>query len=302
MKAGSIFLLPIFKKTFKLFTNHNPLILSAATAFFTTFALSPIIIIHAHILSWLFDSEVMLPRFFSKIAEVAGEKTAKDIKAIVFNFMSLEKSFWVTIAITIFFYFVATTLLSAIRQAIHQIWEIKKKQDKKLLYNIKERAIEVGLVLLIGVLFLLTIGMDNMTIVIKENLNGISPAVGNITVTIFDIVLSIVIVSLWFILVFKILPEAHVAWKVAIVGGLLTGFLFNLGKFLLNKILVHGKLQVIFGHSTSIALLLLFIFYCSFILYYGAAFTFEYAKDVGKPIRPGKLANEYDRKVVEEGK
>jgi len=92
--------------------------------------------------------------------------------------------------------------------------------------------------------------------------------------------------------VFKLLPEAHVPAGVAIAGGTFTGILFTIGEIFLGKFIGHGKMAVIFGVSSTMALLLLFIFYCSFTLYFGAAVTFEYARTIKMPITPGKYGVE----------
>jgi membrane protein len=286
-----------FKKAFKLLSSHNPLILSAATAFFTTFAIAPILIILADLLTLFFRNETILTKLFAKIASTVGQKPAKDIHAIVSNFLSMEKDVWITIAISVFFYFIATTLLGAIRQAIHLLWKLQKKSNQKLMYSIKERLIEIGVILLIGVLFLISVGMDNGVAFLQEHARNIAPVI-----YVLNSILSVIISSAWFVIVFKVLPEAKVTWRMACVGGLLTGLLFNFGKFLLHKILIPDKVAAIFGPSASIAILLLFIFYCSFVLYYGAAFTFEYSKIRNQTIQPGKYAREYKREVVVEGK
>jgi membrane protein len=74
--------------------------------------------------------------------------------------------------------------------------------------------------------------------------------------------------------------------------------LFTAGKFLLGKILVHARIATIFGASASFAVLLLFIFYCSFILYYGAAFTHEYGEIADRHICAGKYADEYEERII----
>jgi len=80
----------ILKKSFKLLTDSNPLLLSSATAFFATFALSPVLIILAHLFNLFFDEKIILPKLFDKLSTAFGEKATGDIKRIVDNFLSLE--------------------------------------------------------------------------------------------------------------------------------------------------------------------------------------------------------------------
>lgn len=258
--------------------------LSAATAFFTTFAISPIIIILMNALSLYFEKENIRPQLFDKIASAFGQQTADDIQSIVDNLRSLESNIWITLLSSVFFIFIATTLLSVVRNAIHKIWNVNQSPERKLRHRIKGRLIGVVMILLMGILFVIALMMDTAIAVFRNYLDELLPGVHVGILRILNIIFSIVVVTVWFTLVFKMLSAAKVRWKVAFAGGLLTGILFSLGKFILGKILIHGKIATIFGASTSIALLLLFIFYSSLILYFGTAFTYEYGKASGKPI------------------
>lgn len=283
----------ILKNALQLLNNSNPLVLSASTAFFTTFGLSPILINLAHLLTLFFDQEIILGKLFTKVATSVGEKAAHDVKRIVENFLSFETNAWVTVPVTIFFYFVGTTLLTNIRQCIHQIWRIKRKAGHSLGYHFKERLIEIGIILLIGILFLISTvfdsGIDSMS------------APSSLLNILLHVILSIVMVSTWITLIFRLMPEAYVQWRVAIAGGLFTGVLINIGRFTLTQLLVTDEFRHLFGPSASMALLLLFIFYCSLTLYFGTSFTYVYAKATNQPIRPGHLADKYQEQIVEEG-
>ena len=288
----------ILKKSFQLIGSSNPLLMSAATAFFTTFALAPILINLSHLLSFFFNEDIILPKLFAKLATAFGKKATHGIERIVENFLSLETSTWVTVALAVFFYFVATTWLSAIRQSIHQLWNIRTKPHQKFKYHLKERLIEIGLILLIGGLFLFTTGIDYGLGYVQNEFNGV---VSQVLVFVLNILFSVLIISTWLTFVYRFMPEAHVPWRVALAGGLCTGVLFVLGRYGITKVLVEGKLGALFGPSSPMAVILLFIFYCSFILYFGASFTYEYASATGHPIRPGKLGEKYKEQVVETG-
>jgi membrane protein len=89
-----------------------------------------------------------------------------------------------------------------------------------------------------------------------------------------------------------------VHWKVAIVGGLHTAVLFSIGKWILGHLLDYSNMVTLFGAFASVLFILLFIFYSSLILYYGAAFTYGYATATEKPIKPRKHSVNYEMKVV----
>lgn len=292
-------LLIVFRDAFIFLRYNDPLILASATAFFATFSLSPIIVLLVNVLSlYYFQSELISHQLFEKLKVMLGNRTASEIEMIVNNFMSFKATWWVTIVGFIFLLFVATTLLGIIRKSIHQIWFIRRKSSVKLKYNVKERLIGIALLMFIGLLFVISQLLDTSLTVFHHYLVKLIGA-NTFLVHAINIIFSILVVTSWFTVLFKILPEARVKWKVALAGGLVTGLLFSLGKYILGLLLVESNLKTIFGASASIALLLLFIFYASMIMYYGAAFTYAFGKVFELPISAGKYADEYEENVIE---
>jgi membrane protein len=141
--------------------------------------------------------------------------------------------------------------------------------------------------------------VDTGLAVSLDYLSSAWPGVAIALIRFLNIVFSIVVVTIWFAIIFKMLPEATVRWEVAFAGGFVTGVFFNIGQFILSKVLIHARLASIFGATTSLAMVLLFIFYCSFILYYGAAFTHEYAIVTDQRIVTSKYSNLYEEKLIE---
>jgi membrane protein len=281
-------LLNVLKEAYKLLKSNDPLLLFSSTAFFTTFALPPILIILTDILKLFFREVTVRTKLFKTIEGILGHGAASDIQTIVDNFEAQERNTILTILISLFFYFVATTLLNSIKQAIHQLWKIARNQDKVLPYSLKERSIGIGMMFIAAILVALSFLTD-------DALRGFD--MNSLTVIVLQRLISILIVSLWFSLVFKLIPEARVPIGVAIAGGTFTGILFTTGEIFLGKFLGHGNMAVIFGVSSTMALLLLFIFYCSFTLYFGAAVTFEYARAIKAPITPGKYGVELKENI-----
>jgi membrane protein len=113
---------------------------------------------------------------------------------------------------------------------------------------------------------------------------------------------GIVVVATWFTVLFRFLADARPSWKEAIAGGVLTSVLFNIGKLILQFLLVNSNISSLYGASGSVVLVLLFVFYSSFILYYGASFIFCYSEKAGLSIQPAGKAFAYKiEEVVPEG-
>jgi membrane protein len=122
---------------------------------------------------------------------------------------------------------------------------------------------------------------------------AISPLLSVYFNSILNYIFSIIIVTLWFAMVFRYLPDGRPEWRIAFAGAFLTSILFTIGKIVLHWLLTYSNINTLYGTSASIVLLLLFVFYASLILYYGAAFTKVWGMYKDDPIRPLPHATHY---------
>jgi membrane protein len=290
--------LRIFQDAFLQLKRNEPLILASATAFFTLFSLTPILVILVNILSILFRNNKITEALFRSIEKVFGAETSEQIRSIVENVKSFGGEWYITVGGFIFLLFVATNLLNIIKKAINQLWRIRKSPVKKIKYNLRERLIGILLILSIGFVFIISLLLDTSVSFLREYLQELIPSVDTILIRTVNTVFSILVVTAWFTILYKILPDAIVHWKVALVGGLLTAVLFTIGKWILGQLLDYSNMVTIFGAFASAFFILLFIFYSSLILYYGASFTYGYASKTNRPIKPRKYSDNFEMKIV----
>lgn len=283
--------------SFSEFKRNEPLRLAGATAFFTTFALPPILIILVQIIGLVFNIENLRDKFFMKLAETLGKHSAAQIKVIFSGFTSMAKNWVITIGGFIFLMFVATTLFKVIKDSLNQLWNVKAETKRPFKLQLENRAISMVVILLAGILFIGGMVTEGLESIFRHYTGELSPPTANFLNTVINHAISVVIVTAWFAILFKVLPDAKVSWKVVVAGGLFTGVLFTIGKIIIRYALSFGNIKNIFGASSSLVLLLLFVFYSSFILYYGACFTKVYAAFIEEPIKAGEHAVKY--KLVE---
>jgi membrane protein len=286
-------------QAYNLLKTSNPLILASATAFFTTFSLSPILIILINVLSFYFSGKLIVSSLFEKIRNTFGQESAELIQSIVDNIGTSQRHWLVTVLGFVFLFFVASKLMKVINDAINSLWKVKPNKGHFLRYNAIERGKGGVLILFTGVLLITSLLLDTSLSLINNYFRDLVPAFQSKLVIVLNFAFSLAVVTSWFTLLLKLLPDAKVHWKVAFSGGLVTGILFQVGKLILGRLLIYGTFASIFGASASFALILLFIFYSSLIFYYGAAFTYVYATSIGKPILPGKFAFRYEDRKVE---
>jgi membrane protein len=276
------------------FKANDPLILASSTAFFTTFSISPILVILVNILGFAFDNDKIPDKLFGKVSGIFGKETATQIESIVENVSKYNNDPFITVAGFVFLLFVSTTLLKVVKQSINHLWHVKRKHVSRIRYNLTERLISTSLLLFVALLFLASLLLDTSLILLRDYVHDLVPYVDTALLRTLNIVFSILVVTAWFTFLFKFLPDAHATWKVCLVGGLVTGILFNTGKWILGKLLLYNNLASIFGASASFALILLFIFYVGLILYFGASFTYAYGEAIEQQIAPGKFSERYE--------
>jgi len=193
----------------------------------------------------------------------------------------------------IFLVFVATTLFKVIKSSINQIWKIRSVHRLGLAKTMTSRLQSVVVILVAGLLFVIGLLAEGAQAFLGKYVYELSPALSFYFKSALNYITSIIIVTLWFSIVFRYLPDGRPEWKVSFAGGFLTAILFNIGKIILHWMLSYSNINTVYGTSASIVLLLLFVFYTALILYYGAAFTKCWGTNSGHPIRPLPHAMHY---------
>ena len=296
---GNIFVL--LKDSAVQLMRHNPLRMAAATAFFTTFALPPILIILFTVSRLFMGQEIMGPKLRSELTAALGPEAVEQILDIAKAMRDLTDNWLFAAGGFLFLMFVATTLFKIIRDSISEIWQINIVATKRFKYNITARLRSLVIILSIGVLLIAGVALEGIRAYLGQYINTVPESVSLVFRSVLNDVLSFTLVTFWFSTLFRYLPLGRPIWKVAFVGGFVTGILFTIGKFVLRASLNQSNLSNIFGTSASIVLILLFVFYSSLILYYGASFTHIYAQRTKRPVKPLSYAGYYTvNKVTED--
>lgn len=286
------------RSAFKLFQKNDPLRLAGATAFFTNFALPPILLILIRLFGFFVDRKILVTRIFERLSSILDESSTKQIRQTLRNIRGIDHQWYATLVSFVFFLFVATTLFSVIKNSMDQIWSIGIKEHSTFLFKLKIRARAFIIILVAGLLFFVGLLTDSIQAFIGPYINTAAPTAGRLFLMALNQMLFIVIVTTWFSVLFRFLTSGRPTWKSSVRGGLLTGILFTLGKYILRIALPLSNIGNIYGASGSIVLIMLFVFYSSFIFYFGACFVKVLSDAKETPIRPIKGAFNYEIKEV----
>jgi len=276
--------LTILRKAFALLKRNDPLRLAGATAFFTTFALPAILIILIQVFGLIFSPRVMSRHILEHLSDVLGIATVNDLHATLRNVRHLATNWYIATGGFLFLIFVSTTLFTVLKDSLNQLWDIKVTHKPDLVFLLKHRARSFAIILVTGILFLIVFLAEGLQDMLSEYFNEVWGHDFVILQTIVNQVVSLAVVCTWFTVIFRFLPDGHFSWRVVFTGGLFTGLLFTVGKLILGFLLSYSSMKTIYGASTYMVLMLLFVFYSAFIFYYGACFTRVWAESMGKKI------------------
>lgn len=233
------------------------------------------------------------------LSETFGADVATQISQTTVGFRTLVHHWYIAIPGFLFLLFVATTLFGVIKNTLDDIWNIKVKEKPGLLFSLALRAKSVVIIVVTGLLFLGGILLDGFELLAGDNIGKIYPDGGRFFKSALNNIATIFIVTVWFIMLFRFLGDGRPSWRAAVTGGLLTGVLFSGGKELLSLIMRNSNIANVYGASASIVLILLFVFYSSFILYFGASFIKVYSIKTGDTIEPIDKAYSYRLEKLE---
>lgn len=291
--------LPIFRSAANALSANDPLRMAGATAFFTSFALPAILIILIQLFGVIMDPRQLSDHLFEHLTSVVGSDSVRQIRSASRGFRRLATNWYIALGGFIFLIFVATTLFKVIRDSINQLWNLKPYRRRRVKDNLIPRLKSMFVILSAGLLFLASLITEGLQSILRDYLTEIWPKGGVTIIIVLNQVLTLISVILWFAVLFRFLPDGLVKWKVALAGGVLTGILFTVGKVIIGALLARSNIQNIYGGSGALVLVLLFVFYVSFILYYGACFTFYWAEKKKMPIYANKRAYMFELSEME---
>lgn len=276
----------LIKQSFRELFSNDPLRLAGATAFFTTFALPAILLIILQLVRLALPWKQGKEELFTKLTKYVGRDSASHLINVLKGFESVADNWISAITGFIFLLFVATTLFKVIKNSINQIWNIKVVAKKTFTLALKMRLKELIIICSAGILFLFTIFLDGMQAFASEEFISRSRVAAFIFSNTTGFIISVIIATIWFGLIFSFLPDGRLPIGVSFFGAFITSILFNIGKLVLKSALHNGNLNTIFGNSAAVVLLLLFVFYSALIFYLGAAFVKVLAERRGVSIQP----------------
>lgn len=280
----------VLKQSFSGFSDDKVMKLSASLAYYTVFSMGPLLIVLIFVCSLFFGREAIEGSIYGQIQGFVGSDTAKQLQDIIRNASVGDKGNVAAVIGIITLLIGATSVFAEIQDSINSIWGIKPKPKKGWLKLLVNRLLSFSVIISLGFLLLVSLGVSYIIEALSDRLSSAFPDASVYIFYIVNLLLSLAVISTLFAVIFRVLPDAKIQWKDVIAGAITTAILFMLGKFAISFYIGQSDVGSTYGAAGSLVVLLLWVYYSSIILYFGAEFTKAYAVEYGSAIHPNQYA------------
>jgi len=277
----------LLKEAGSNWVDHEAMRLSAALAYYAVFSLAPLFIISISIAGIIFGEDAARGQITNQLSAYVGTQASDAIQSLVKSASSKTSGIWATIIGLVVLLFGASSVFGELKSALNIVWGVVAKPGRPILNLLLGRLFSFSMVLVIGFLLLASLLVSTALTAASKHLSVWIPATAGHWHWI-DLSISLVVITVLFALIFKLLPNVIVAWRDVIIGALVTSILFTLGKTLIGFYLGSSSVASTFGAAGSLIVILLWIYYSTCILFFGAEFTRAFACHFDRGVVPDR--------------
>lgn len=263
--------------------------LAAALAYYTVFAIGPLLLILISILGFFFGRSAIEGEIIAQISALTGRQTAGVIEAIIAGSQKQTTgvvSLVVGVALLILS---ASGVFGQLKTSLNLIWNVEPKPGRGIMGMIQERVLSFAMVVVIGFLLGVSLVATSAVAILNSYFSGILPIPAFLIETI-NIFISFWVILVLFALVYKVLPDVKLPWRMVWGGATLSSLLFTLGKSVIGIYIGNSAAQSTYGAASSLVVILLWVYYSGLILFLGAEYIKSSAHAQGKTLVPESYA------------
>ena len=292
MATESRGLFQILKQSVDGFIEDDCPTMAAALSYYTVFSLPPLLVLLLTILGAVIDPQDIQGTLETQMRDAMGPGGAEQVRAILLNADRPSGGLLPTILSAVALLLGATGVFGQLQAALNKAWGVAPDPSKGGIKSLLlKRVFGVGMVLGLAFILLVSLVVSAVLSAFGDQIGRFLPA--GLSAPVLEAINfagSLAVISLLFAAIFKVMPDARIAWRDVRVGAVATAALFVAGKFLLGLYLGRSNPGQAFGAAGALALMLVWIYYSSMIVLFGAEFTQVWADRRGRGIVPEKGA------------
>lgn len=282
--------LEILDRSLREWHKDRATLLASSTAFYAVFSLAPLLIIMISFAGIFLDEAQVERALTGELASILGDQGGEALRTLVQAADASPHSVSAAAIGFVILFFGASGLMVALQNALNSIWKIEVHPDmNKIRAILLKRLFSFGMVLSLGFLLLVSL-VASAAISFFFDLLVAQFSAAVVFVPLLNDILTFLVITLLFAILFKYLPDIHIAWKPVLVGALVTTALFSVGKYVLGIYFGQRDIASAYGVAGSIIILLLWVYYSAQILFFGAELTKAYASATKAQVKPRSYA------------
>lgn len=267
----------VLKRAVTGFVNNDAMTLAASVAFYTVLSLSPLVVILVGVSGTIAeDSEQFIVR---RTGELVGPRVQEGVRLVLDNARSNSHTgFWSTLVGAGILLFTATAVFVQIQHSMNRIWGVQARRGQSLWFWIRTRLVSLIMIVLTGTILLASLILSTLINLIFKGDGAFYEAI--------HFAAALVLFMLLFIILFRVVPDVDFRWRDAAGGATVTAILFALGKLAIGHYLGYTGFGSAYGAAGTFVAFLLWVYYASFIVFFGVELTVGYVKQIGARYKP----------------
>jgi membrane protein len=285
------------KRSVTKWIDDNAASRAASLSYYTVFSLAPLLVIAVAVAGFVFGKQAVSGELHRQIDGLVGAQSAQAIQDMMVSASRPGAGLLASVVGVVVLLLGATGAFVELQDALNAMWKVDKKKTSGVFGFLRARLLSFAMVGVIAFLLLASLAVSTVLSALghfaEERLPG-----GELVAQGINLVVSIGVITLLFASIYKVLPDKTIAWKDVWLGAFVTSVLFTIGKLLIGLYLGKGSVASSYGAAGSFAMLLIWIYYSSMILFLGAAFTQLYAEERSRGSRDVAGAGERARSTA----
>lgn len=286
LKRTLVFWWNVVQDAVSLWLERNAFSYAGSLAFYTLFSLAPTIIIAVTVIGVVLGEDAAQGQIVAQLQGTLGAEAAQAVEQAVAQSRIEESGLLPTVLGVVALLVGATTVFAQMQFSLNTIWGVTAKPTSNSAFIfIKTRLLSLTVVLSIGFILLVSLVLG---VFLRSMLHATSDLlpIATIVTTTAESLISLAMVTLLFATIFKVLPDVVLRWQDVLIGALVTAILFTIGRSLIAIYLAYTATASTYGAAGSVVMILLWVYYSSLILLFGASFTRSLLLRRGRPLVP----------------
>ena len=289
MSTRTATVLRLFQSAITAWWDDDVLRLGASLAYYTLFAIAPVLLVATAIAGMAFGAEAVRGEIVGQLDQLIGTEGARAVQSLLEGASQRQTGILATVFGTITFLVAATGAFLELQSALNTIWRVKPNPRINFQAFLVDRARSFGLVVAIGFLLMVSLAVTAALAALNSWLARYAPNIP-LPWSGVNVFVSLIVTTGLFALLLRFLPDVRLRWRDVMTGALATAVLFTIGQQVIGLYLGQSSISSSYGAAGSVMILLLWVFYSCQILLFGAEFTRVYTERDGAKPAPQSFA------------